>query len=238
MKVLDSKALTKIQSVALISIIVIAAVGGAVAYMLWNGPSQTAETIRIGVCADLDMPLGKEFWQGAVLAAEQTNAEGGILGRNLTVVAEDDDNLAQPYDVSVGINALTKPITVDRADYILSFGATGLLAYQDLCCEHKKIFFNIGNGIDDYSQRVLDNYEKYKYSFRTYPPNVTMISQGLLGDTITVSTHTGFTKVALLQHDLGAGTKQQETMLTSSLPEHGLERARSGPATTIWVLFS
>ena len=198
------------------------------AYTLWNGSSQTGDGIRIGVCADLDMPMGKEFWQGAVLAAEQVNAEGGIMGRNFTIVAEDDDSQVQPYDLSVGINALTKLITVDGADFILSYGAIGILAYQDLCCEHKKIIFNIGNGIDDYSQRVLDNYEKYKYSFRTYPPNVTMISQGLLGDIITVSNHTGFTKVALLQHDLGAGTKQQETMLTSALPEHGLELVYSG----------
>ena len=57
--VLDSKALTKIQSVALIAIIVVAAVAGSLAYFLWREPTQSTEAIRIGVCADLDMVAGK-----------------------------------------------------------------------------------------------------------------------------------------------------------------------------------
>lgn len=89
--VLDSRALTKIQSVALIAVIVVAAVSGGVAYVLWGGPAQSAETIRIGIIADLDQTTGKGTLQGETLAAEQINAQGGVLGRNLTVVAKDDD---------------------------------------------------------------------------------------------------------------------------------------------------
>ena len=88
---LDSKALTKIQSAVLIAIVVFAAVGGVVGYSLWRGSLPPPEDIRIGVCADLDMSYGKDIWQAVVLAAEQVNAEGGVLGRNFTVVAEDDE---------------------------------------------------------------------------------------------------------------------------------------------------
>ena len=59
MSALGSKAITKIQSVVLIAIIVVAAVGGGAAYVLWSDPVQSTENIRIGVCADLDMPSGK-----------------------------------------------------------------------------------------------------------------------------------------------------------------------------------
>ena len=51
--VLDSKALSKIHSVALIAIIVVTTVSGSVAYVLWSGQVQPGETIRIGICDDL-----------------------------------------------------------------------------------------------------------------------------------------------------------------------------------------
>jgi branched-chain amino acid transport system substrate-binding protein len=218
---LDSKALTKIQSAALITIIIVAAVAGSLAYTLWSRPAQSTENIRIGVCADLDNIAGKDTWRGAVLAAEQINAEGGVLGRNLTVVGEDDDS-GSSMDIAVGINALTKLITVDKADFIISSGGVNLLAYQDVCCEHKKIFLSFSPGIDDYSQRVLDNYEKYKYSFRTDILNDTMISKRMLGEVMAVANYTGFTKVALLFDDFPMG-RAIASGLNESLPEHGLE---------------
>jgi branched-chain amino acid transport system substrate-binding protein len=205
----------------LIAIIIVAAVAGSLAYMFWAGPAQSTETIRIGICADLDNAYGKAIWRGAVLAAEQINAQGGVLGRNLTVIGEDDDSESS-MDIAVGINALTKLITVDKADYIISLGGANLLAYQDVCCEHKKIFISIGVGIDDYSQRVLDNYEKYKYSFRPYPLNDTTISARMLGEVMAVGNYTGFTKVALLFDDFPMG-KAIASGLSKSLPDHGLE---------------
>jgi branched-chain amino acid transport system substrate-binding protein len=157
--VLDSKALTKIQSVALIALIVVAAVAGSAAYILRSGPVQSAETIRIGICGDLDMSYGKNAWRGAVLAAEQINAQGGVLGRNFTVVAEDDDSETAPGDITVGVNALTKLITVDKAYYVLS-PSVYTQVYQDICSEHQKILFSTGSVSDNDTQRVLDNYNK------------------------------------------------------------------------------
>ena len=78
---MDSKALTKVQSVALIAIVVVAAVGGAAAYMLWSNSLPPLEDIRIGIIGDLDMLSGKAALRGATLAAEQINAMGGVLGK-------------------------------------------------------------------------------------------------------------------------------------------------------------
>ena len=218
---MNSKALTKIQTAALIAIVAVAAVAGGAAYVLWSSPAQPTENVRIGICADLDSAYGRNVWQGAVLAAEQTNAEGGFLGRNITVIGEDDDGESST-DIAVGINALTKLITIDKADYVISPGMLNTLAYQDVCCEHKKIFINIADGSDDYSQRVLDNYEKYKYSFRTQPLNDTTIATRMLGEIIAVGKYTGFTKVALLFDDMPLA-KAIASGLSVSLPENGLE---------------
>jgi branched-chain amino acid transport system substrate-binding protein len=200
--VLDSKALTKIQSVALIAIIVVAAVAGSLAYMFWRGPAQSTETIRIGVCADLDQVYGKAIWRGAVLAAEQINAQGGIIGQNITIVAEDDDSETPPYDVAVATNALTKLITVDKADYFVSPQAQITQTYQDICAEHKTIYISVGSLMDSDTQRVLDNYDKYKYFFRVWAGNVTSAIDGMSDSLRTVSNYTGFIKVALLVEDI------------------------------------
>jgi branched-chain amino acid transport system substrate-binding protein len=238
--VLNSKALTKIQSAALIAIIVVAAVAGSAAYILWSGPAQSAENIRIGVCGDLDMNAGKATLRGVTLAAEQINAEGGILGRNITIVAEDDDSETPPYDIAVATNALTKLITVDKADYIIATGglsASIATSAQDICAEHKKILFTTVVSLDQFTQRVLDNYDKYKYYFRTVPPNSTTVSAGLLGDIITVGNYTGFTKVALLFQDF-ISAKQAASDLNKTLPNHGFQIVYSNLISTTTTDFT
>jgi branched-chain amino acid transport system substrate-binding protein len=198
---LDSKALTKIQSVILIAIIAVAAVGGSAAYYLLNGKTQTIENIKIGVCGDLDMHDGKAAWRGATFAAEQINAQGGILGRNLTVIGEDDDSETPPGDIAIATNALTKLITVDKADYIISPQAIWEQTYQDICAEHKTIFISVSSVLDSDTQRVLDNYDKYKYFFRVWATNVTSAIDGESDSTRTVRNYTGFSKVAFLVED-------------------------------------
>ena len=161
---MDARALTKIQSVVLIAVIVFAAVGGGAAYVLWSANQPPPEDIRIGVCADLDASDGKCIWQAATLAAEQINAEGGVLGRNFTIVAEDDDSESS-NDISSATNAFTKLITVDKADYILAHMGLFWFTYQDICAQQRKILFSLATPYDEISQRVLDNYDKYKYFF-------------------------------------------------------------------------
>jgi branched-chain amino acid transport system substrate-binding protein len=224
--VLDSKALTKIQSAALITIIVVAAVGGSAAYFLWSGKTQPTESVKIGVCGDLDNIFGKATWRGAVLAAEQINAEGGVLGRNLTIVAEDDGSETPPVDIAVASNALTKLITVDKADYIVTSSGSNTLVFQDIAAEHKKILLSVVSG-GEAVQRVLDNYDRYKYFFSIFPPNDTVIRHNLVGSLMTLKNYTGFTKVALLFQDVPA-FKETESTLSSTLPQYGFDIVYSG----------
>ncbi len=64
----------------LVAVVLIAAVGGAAIYLLFNTNVEAPESIRIGICADLDNTVGKGILQAATLAVEQVNAEGGVLG--------------------------------------------------------------------------------------------------------------------------------------------------------------
>jgi len=226
---LNSKALTKIQSASLITIILIAAVCGGAVYILWSRSSQTTENIKIGFCGDLNNIVGKASWHAVILAAEQVNAEGGVLGRNLTVVAEDDASETPPLDIAVASNALTKLITVDKADYIVTSNPTNVLVFQDIAAEHKKILFSVWASGAELNQRVLDNYDKYKYYFKTFAPNSTVASLELVSSLIALKNYTGFTKVALLVQDIPQ-FRASASMLNSTLPQYGFEVVYSGAA--------
>ncbi len=193
---LDSNALTKVQAVILGCIILVTFIAGGVAYLYWKESNVSGEVIRIGVCSDLDSVYGKANWQGALLAAEQVNAEGGVLGKTFEIVAEDDDSESSPYDVAVATNALNRLITVDEADFILS--PVGVpLVFQDICADHEIILFS-GAMVDEMAQRVVENYERYKGFFRAGVGNVTSAINGMADSILTLRDYTGFNKVAIL----------------------------------------
>jgi branched-chain amino acid transport system substrate-binding protein len=220
---LNSKALAKIQSAALIAIIVVAAVVGGIAYILLNGEEQSADTIKLGVCADIDGSAVKVIWQEAVLAAEQVNAEGGVLGRNFEIVAEDDDDESPSLDIATATNAFTRLITVDEPDYVIYSGLGGLsTSFLEFALDHKIIFFNVYDPADELSQRVLDNYEEYKYFFRVGTPNATSSGEGF-PDTIRVLRgYTGFNKVAFVSNQL-PGQKDPNAVVIENLLQYVLK---------------
>lgn len=226
---LNSKALTKIQSVALITVVVVASLSGVFAYILLSGQEQLGETIKIGVCADLDNSIGKSMWQDAVLAAEQINAEGGILGRNFTIVGEDDDDQSASMDIAVASNAFTRLITVDEADYVVYSGIGGLsTTFQDIASQHKTIMFDIWDTADELTQRVLDDYETYKYFFRTGIPNSTSANDGVTESIRVLRDYTGFNKVAFVYHDFSGATAASVEVYTETLLEYGFEVTYTG----------
>ena len=171
---LDSKALTKIQPIILISIIVVAALGGVAAYVLLGGQKESSETIKIGVLADIDGGSGSHVWQGAVLAAEHINSEGGILGRQIEVIGGDTDE-ESGIDMTKINSVLTRLLTLDDVDFVIG-GAVGERGYmiQDTTAEHKKIYISYGGIPEGLNQRVIDDYDKYKYFFH-YSPNSTIL---------------------------------------------------------------
>ena len=224
---LDSTAITKIQSILLIAIIIVAAVGGAVAYVLLSGEQQSSETIKIGICADIDNVGGKSILQAAKLAAEQVNANGGILGRNFEIVSEDDDSEISG-DMIFASNAFTRLITLDEADFIISyyFGMT----YREIAFEHKKIFFTVYDPTDELTQGVLDNYDRYKYYFRAGAGNATTGFKVLPDSVVACRDHTGFNKVAFIYW---FGVEEFVTSLTDALERHGFDVVLSAPIVDV-----
>ena len=185
----------------LIVLIVVASVTGCVAYFVMTGEDQSSETIKIGVLADLDNTLGSNIWKAAVLAADQINAEGGILGKQVKVIGEDSD-VATGVDAAKITLALTRLINYHKVDYIIGEN-TGEVAFvcQDIAAEHKKIFVGLTGNQDELTLRVLDDYEKYKYFFRVWPSNVTTIGHGTTDVYNHIREITGFNRIGYLAED-------------------------------------
>ena len=217
---MNFEAITKVQSIILIAIIFVA---GVTAYVLWDRESRSSDTIKIGVLADLDA-FGKPEWQAALLAVEEINAEGGILGRRVELVGEDHDNGVDPV---IFTNALTKLITQDQADFIVGLvaGQNGFVV-QDIIAQHKIIFLSTGTGPEEVSQRVLDDYNKFKYYFMTWF-NETCGKLGITDSLIHVREMTGFNKVGYLAEDYDWNKNMREG-LDEFLPENGFELVYKG----------
>ena len=198
---LDSKALTKIQSIILIAIVVVAGVGGA-AYVFWDGPTQSSETIKIGVCTDLGSGYGDATLQGAIMATEQINAKGGILGKQIELIKEDTDFGSTSFDPSSVSTAINRLITYDKVDFVIGGLANDDNAIiQDSIAQHKKIFISVSAPADYLTERVLADYEKYKYFFKVAPPNSTALSFGYADSFVALREYTGFNKIAYLAMD-------------------------------------
>ena len=212
---LDSEALTKIQSLILIAVIVIAALGGVAAYVLLGGEEQSTEPIRIGILADVDF-YGKPALQEAILAAEQVNAEGGILGRQVEIV-EEDCLSGTDFDSGEVSNALTRLITVDQADFVI--GQTigeSVFVCQEMAAEYEKIYFETFANQDEFTQRVLDDYSNYRYYF-SHVWNTTSANLGVADSLLLLKEMTGFTKVGIV------GASPTLEVLEQFLPENGFD---------------
>jgi branched-chain amino acid transport system substrate-binding protein len=224
---LNSKALTKIQSVILIAIIIVAALGGTVAYFFLGGQGQSSETIKIGILADLDAFTGKRVLQSAILAAEHLNAKGGILGREVEIIGEDTDE-ETARDLTVISSALTRLLTLDEVDFVITSGS-GDKAYmiQDLCFEHKKILISFAGSEVNMTQRVIDDYDKCKYYFRYGWGNTTHLASETIDELLHVREITGFNNVGYLVDDHVWNLENRKT-LERVLPENGFNLVYKG----------
>jgi branched-chain amino acid transport system substrate-binding protein len=190
---LDSKALTKIQSIILVAIIAVAAVAGHLALQL--GHPQSEDTIKIGVLADLSGD--KNVWKGVKLAAEQLNAEGGILGKNIEVIGEDIAIESGTRDLVHISTALTRLIEFHQVDFVIGEAGWQVgLTCQEIVADHKIIFMDVNDG-DVTTEQVMNNYDKYKYYFSTMW-NETSIFMGLVDGLLLLRENTGFNKIGIL----------------------------------------
>jgi len=133
--------------------------------------AQEAKKIRIGVIGPMKYVQGQGHWNGALLAADEINARGGLQvgGQRMKIeLIKADSN--EFLNITDAANAMERLITRDRVDFVVGgFRSEAVLAMQDIAMEHKKIFIGCGASAPELCSRVAQNYDFYKYWFRGTP---------------------------------------------------------------------
>lgn len=116
---------------------------------------------------------GWDAERGIKLAIDEINAAGGVnvAGKKRLFKAEiiDTRDLEPAVPVADALLAMEKLILDKDADFIVGgpVRSEASLAAMDLLRKHKKVsILTTGALTPDYSKRVAENYDKYKYCFR------------------------------------------------------------------------
>jgi len=136
-------------------------------------PAWGAKTIKIGVIGPMQFVQGKGHWNGAVMAAEEINAKGGVkVGdkkMKIELVKADSNEFLNVMDAT---NAMERLMSRDRVDFVVGgFRSEAVLAMQDIAMDYKKIFIGCGAAHPELCTRVANDYDTYKYFFRGTPFN-------------------------------------------------------------------
>jgi branched-chain amino acid transport system substrate-binding protein len=136
-------------------------------------PAWGAKTIKIGVIGPMQFVQGKGHWNGALMAAEEINAKGGVqVGdkkMEIELVKADSNEFLNVTDAT---NAMELLVTREKVDFIVGgFRSEAVLAMQDIAMDYKKIFIGCGAAHPKLCTRVAEDYDTYKYFFRGTPFN-------------------------------------------------------------------
>jgi branched-chain amino acid transport system substrate-binding protein len=140
-----------------------------------SGAGAQAPLLKVGAPGPLQLPVGQGILYGLQLAAGEINAAGGILGRKLTVVPEDEAE-----NPEVGIAAIRKLIESDKVDALIGGQTSGVtLAQLPHISRAKVIYLGVGAASPLITEQVRKDYPNYKYIFRVSPVNSTYLGYAL-----------------------------------------------------------
>ena len=133
--------------------------------------AQGVTKIKIGVIGPMKYVQGQSHWNGALMAADEINARGGVQvgGERMKIeLIKADSN--EFLNVTDATNAMERLISRDKVNFVVGgFRTEAVFAMQDIACEHKVIFIGCGAAHNELCARVAQNYDFYKYWFRESP---------------------------------------------------------------------
>jgi len=164
------KWLTKGAAVLLIACLILTALACA---------GEEGKQIKVGVIGPMGYQMGEHHWMGATLAADEINEAGGIkVGDDyykIKLVKVDSNELMSPSDAA---GAAEKAITVDKVDFLMgTIRSEAALAVQEVAMDEQTIFMVCGSSETKMSDKVAEDYDRYKYWFRVTPFNNTFLGQ-------------------------------------------------------------
>jgi len=195
-------------------------------------PAWGADAIKVGVIGPMNFLQGKGHWNGALLAHEEINKDGGVQVGNtwypIKLVKGDSNEF---LSISDATNAMERLMSQDKVHFVVGgFRSEAVLAMQDIAMDYKKLFIGCGAAHPEICARVAKDYDRYKYWFRLTPINskylakVCIINMGTVGAILRKTMGIKKPKVAIV----GAKVMWVDPMIgaiKSYIPKLGLELA-------------
>ena len=185
-----------------------------------------AQPIVLGVPISRGYPDGVDAERGITLAVEEINAAGGVnvagTKRPLRVEISDTRDLEAGVPVAEALLATERLIIEKKANFIVGgpIRSEAALAAMDVVSKHKTVsILSAGVLSPAYSKRVEDNYDKYKYCFRTTGSVVPMIG-GTLRTFESIKAKKGFDKAYIMVQDV-AHARAAGNLLKEGLEKQG-----------------
>ncbi|QZT33589.1 ABC transporter substrate-binding protein [Caldalkalibacillus thermarum TA2.A1] len=144
-----------------------------------QGQESNGEPIKIGVAGPMEFVIGEHHWKGAEMARDEINEAGGVqIGDTFHPIELVKIDTNETLNVTDAVTALERAITVDGVDYLVGgFRSEAVLAMQEVAVENEKIFIVAGAGHPGITERVGEDYDKFKYTFRVTPINSNYMGQ-------------------------------------------------------------
>ena len=191
-----------------------------------NPKVSIAQPIVLGVPISRGYPDGVDAERGITLAVEEINAAGGgnVAGtkRPFKVEISDTRDLEAGGPVAEALLATERLIIEKKANFIVGgpIRSEAALAAMDVLSKHKTVsILSAGVLSPAYHKRIADNYDKYKYCFRTTGSVVPMIG-ATLGTFESIKAKKGFDKAYIMVQDV-AHARAAGNLLKEGLEKQG-----------------
>jgi len=138
--------------------------------------------IVVGIAGEVGHATGDMQYLGAVLAAGGINGAGGVVidgvAHNITLQIIDTQEATDETGAS-GTAAMNAAI--DDVDFVMGgFRTEAVEIYRDVAMDAEKMFFNCGAATESLQHSVVDDYDTYKYWFKTTPYNEHFLASSVL----------------------------------------------------------
>ena len=192
--------------------------------------AQAASPIVVGITSEIGTIPGKAIANGAVLAAEQINAAGGINGRQLKLVIEDDH-----LSTTDAIRSFQRMVRQDHAVAIVgTFVSEVALALEPWAARLHEPYLITGAAANELSEYVHKDFKAHQYIFHAYMP-AAYLAQAVCDATKDTLVDQFHMKTAVVMSEDAAWTKPLDAGYDACLPKIGvkvLDNIRFAPNTS------
>ncbi len=164
--------------------------------------------IVLGVPLSTGFSDGRDAEWGMRLAVEEINARGGVdvggVRYPFKIEVMDTRDLEPGVPVSEALLVVEKLILEKKVDFIVGgpIRSEAALAVMDLLSKHKKVsILSAGVLTPAYHKRVAEEYEKYKYAFRTTGSIVPLIEE-IVETLELIRAEHGFDRIFIMVQDV------------------------------------